>query len=361
VIHDLIEFSLDSLRPMQREDGVFCYEMRQGDPTPHGRSLRYSLMVLLGLQKADRAGYAHGFDTEALRRLLHSELDAPELAAGDLGLYLWVDARGGYSDADELVERLRERLSDAGGLAACEGQELGWIVLGLAHNVAEGGSPGAPALLEEAVDQLTGANQAPSGLFRQSGIPGVRRRFPNFATQIYGTLALATVGKHGLDARALPAARAAADRILALQHLDGGWPWLFDARRGCVLERYPVYAVHQHAMAPMGLLELAEASGERRYADAAMRGVGWIYGRNEAGVDMVDRDSRLVLRAIRRPAPLDRVALLSRTATAMGLRAGRGGSGHRVELNRTDRPYSFGWVLEAWCGREAVVQLAVAA
>ena len=32
-----------------------------------------------------------------------------------------------------------------------------------------------------------------------------------------------------------------------------------------------------------------------------------------------------------------------------------------TELNPTDRPYHFGWVLEAWCGREDVLRDADAA
>ena len=361
MIDDLIEFSFESLRPMQRDDGVFCYEMRQGDPRTHGRSLRYTLMVLLGLQKAEGAGYSHRFDVDALRSVLRREIDSPELAPGDLGLYLWVDARGGYGEGEELVERLRARLDAGGGLPAREGQEMGWIVLGLAHNVAEGGSAGARELLDQAVGQLTGPNQAPNGLFHHHGTRGARRRFPNFATQIYGTLALATAGRHGLDDRALPAARAAADRLLALQLPDGGWPWRFATHRGCVLERYPIFSVHQHAMAPMGLFELAEATGEERYAAAAWRGLDWIYGRNESRVDMVDRASGLVLRSIRRPPKYDRASLWSRTAAAIALGAGTGPEANHVELNRTDRPYSFGWVLEAWCGREPEAQAATAA
>jgi hypothetical protein len=361
MIEDLIDFSFASLRPMQRQDGVFCYERRQGDPLTYGRSLRYTLMVQLGLLKAEQAGYAHDFDTDALHELLWHELDSPELTAGDLGLYLWVDARGGYGDGEELVHRLRWKLCETGGMATLEGQELGWIVLGLAHNVAEVRSAGASKLLELAIDQLVCANQAPTGLFRQSGTPGARRRFPNFATQIYGTLALATAGRRGLDDRALPAARAAADRLLALQLPDGGWPWLFDTHRGCILERYPIYSVHQQAMAPMGLLELAEATGDDRYSEAAWRGIDWIYGRNESRVDMVDRQSNLVLRSICRPPTLDRLALWSRTAAAIAMDTGHGGEANHVDLNRTDRPYSFGWVLEAWCGRQPLAQAAAAA
>ena len=139
--------------------------------------------------------------------------------------------------------------------------------------------------LQRALDQLL-ANQRPSGLFRHFGAPGVRRRFPNFATEIYSVLALTEVARLGLDDRALPAARKGADRLLELQLPDGGWPWLYDAERGDVVERYEIYSVHQHGMAPMTLLELTEVSGDERYASAARRGVPWMFGANELGVDM---------------------------------------------------------------------------
>ena len=54
-------------------------------------------------------------------------------------------------------------------------------------------------------------------------------------------------------------------------------------RKGRIVEPYEVYSVHQHGMAPMGLLALAEATGDQRYVAAADRGLRWIYGRNELG------------------------------------------------------------------------------
>ena len=58
--------------------------------------------------------------------------------------------------------------------------------------------------------------------------------------------------------------------------------------------------MHQDAMAPMALLELWEACGDERYLDAVDRGLKWIYGANERRADMVDRESQLVSRSIRR-------------------------------------------------------------
>jgi hypothetical protein len=95
-------------------------------------------------------------------------------------------------------------------------------------------------------------------LLRHFDNAGWRRRFPNFATQIYSVLALAVVARHGLDDRALPAAIVTADRLLEMQLPDGGWPWLFDAERGAVVEHYEIYSVHHDAMAPMARLELWE-------------------------------------------------------------------------------------------------------
>ena len=60
-------------------------------------------------------------------------------------------------------------------------------------------------------------NQRPSGMFTHYGDDRRRGRFPNFATEIYSILALATVAKLGLDDRAAPAASRAADRLLLLQ------------------------------------------------------------------------------------------------------------------------------------------------
>jgi hypothetical protein len=222
--------------------------------------------------------------------------------------------------------------------------ELAWIVQGLA--LQDGGG----AALEEALGALL-AHQAPSGLFYHSG-RGPRRRFPNFATQIYSVLALATASRAGLDERALPAARRAADRLLALQLPDGGWPWLYDADTGRVVERYEIYSVHQHGMAPMALLELAQVAGEPRYAAAAGVGLEWIDGRNELGLPMVDEREPMIFRSLRRGRPWDRVVLYGNTAASRALRRPLLPGSRKPELNATCRPYELGWLCEAWAGRE---------
>src|SRR4051794_23221279 len=88
-IPELISLATRFLRPMQLADGLFCIERRRGDRKPRGRSLRYSLMTYIGLT---RAGGEQGFELDAIRTALWTELESPELRPGDYGLYLWADA-----------------------------------------------------------------------------------------------------------------------------------------------------------------------------------------------------------------------------------------------------------------------------
>jgi hypothetical protein len=351
-----IEFAFESLPLMQLPDGGFCFERRAGQLAPIGRSVRYSLMVELGLLRAREAGYELPIDVDELNGVAWRALSGTDLEPGDIGLMLWVETRRGGDRGEELAVRLESALAVSGGLAARLGMELGWIVLGLAHHVAAGGGATGRRLLELALDQMLEANRAPSSLMRHFGADGWRRRFPNFATQIYAVLALSVVAAHELDARALPAARALADLLIGHKLPDGGWPWLYDAERGTVVERYEIYSVHQDAMAPMALLELWEVTGERRYLEAGAHSLRWIDGDNELGRDMVDRENKLVLRSIRRRRGADRASLAARTAASrLGVTI-PGRVAKLTELNPTDRPYHFGWVLEAWCGREDVLK-----
>jgi hypothetical protein len=354
----LVELALASLPTFARPDepGVLCFERVLGEPGVRGRSLRYTLMALLGLQKAQAAGYAPTLDLAAVESALDGLLDDPELEPGDFGLYLWADARGGWGRGEEYARRLDAALAAHGHLPARLGMEMGWIVTGLAHHVAAGGGTEGERLLARALDQLLGANRAESGLFRHHGAAGWRRRFPNFATQIYAVQALSAVARHGLDARALPAAQALADRLLDLQLPDGGWPWLFDADRGTVVERYEIYCVHQHAMAPMALLDLAEVCGDERYVRAVGHGLRWIWGQNELARDMVEPAEHLVLRSIRRRRGPDRAVLAVKTAASRAGLPTPGSTARLTEVNPTDRPYSMGWILEAWAGRESALE-----
>jgi hypothetical protein len=342
-VSKLVAFALETLSSMRLADGTFCYEVTAPGLEPTGRSLRYTLICLLGLQRAKAAGLAVPIDPGELRDVVMDQIDSPEMTAGDLALLLWADSRADMSAMDAIAYRLHKRIgSDVPDL---EGLELSWIVIGAAE-------AGAYELCDRALERQFGRASAPGRLFTHRD-SGWRARFPNFATQIYGVLALAVAARngHGGD-RTLAVARRVAGRLLELQRSDGGWPWIFDAERGTVVEPYEVYSVHQDAMAPMALLELSEVTGDPKYRDAAIRGLGWVFGENDLAREMLDRDEGILYRSIRRKRGFDRALLYANTATSMAAKPPLARAKGPLEINPTDRPYHLGWILEAWAGRE---------
>ena len=157
--------------------------------------------------------------------------------------------------------------------------------------------------------------------------------------------------------RALPAPAELADRLLELQLADGGWPWLYDADRGLVVEPYEVFSVHQHGMAPMALLELARSrvTPVRRRRPPRPR----LAPRQERPRDRDGRRSASGDDLPLDPAP---AAVEPHSRSPLNLACSAAGApaaaraSRRLELNAVCRPYELGWLLEAWAGREALLR-----
>ncbi len=349
----LIRFSADVTETLRLDDGIYCFDREWAEGVNRGRSLRYTLMVALGFERAARAGYPLPRSASELVDLVMAS--AAELTPGDRGLALWALARLGDARAPELARELAAVPDEV--LRPLEGMEIAWLVIGAA--AALDGGFAAPSLLERYVAVLRSRKATKGPLFGHLG-GGRRAVLPNFATQIYSVLALADTARVTNDTTALDDARRLADLLVELRRDDAGWPWLFHAERSCVVEPYQVYSVHQDAMAPMAFFSLAEATGDDRYARAGAEGLPWCYGQNELGFPFYDVSGRFAHRAIRRSGWADRAALWTNTAAALAGTTRRAELGKPM-LNSTCRPYHLGWILEAWAGREAHVDLIGAA
>ena len=100
-------------------------------------------------------------------------------------------------------------------------------------------------------------------------------------------------------AKALQAADACAAMICDLQGPAGQWWWHYDSRNDRVLEGYPVYSVHQHAMAPMALHDLAAAGGADHGASIEL-GLSWLESPPELAVQLIDDEQGVVWRKVAR-------------------------------------------------------------
>ena len=142
-----------------------------------------------------------------------------------------------------------------------------------------------------------------------------------------------------------------ATAVCGAQGESGQWWWLYDARSGRVSSRYPVYSVHQHGMAPMGLFAVGEATGQC-FKQFIYKGLCWIYGTNELNVDMRDGTENLIWRCI-----------LAKNSQSkyweMALNVVRSPSEHAqvrsLKILYEQRPYEFGWLLFA-LARNAVAE-----
>jgi len=354
-MRDLILLSIDMLRTMLLPSSLFCYERIRGQDQPRGVSVRYTLIALLGLIKARSAGYGIALDIDGIWKAALSELGSANTTLGDIGLYMWVDSWLGAENSSGLLQRLESCSAATDGLASCVGAEIGWAIAGTVSQAKKTGSSTAVKILKELVQSICNECMAENDLVYHFRASGPRRRFPNFANQIYNIYALSSSAEFLEDDLLLAAARRIADRLLTLQLPCGGWPWLYDAQRGTVMERYEIYSVHQDGMAPMSLLKLSELTGEKKYARAAFAGLDWVYAKNELSLNMINEKECLIYRSIRRRKPYDRLMkAVNAGFSILGL-PGDVAKGRFLEVNPTTRPYHPGWILYAWSGRENYV------
>jgi hypothetical protein len=356
-IRQLIFSSIEMLKPMQLSNSLFCFDRIKGQLHPRGLSVRYTLITLLGLLNAEKNGYRTGFDIQEIFMNLLLNLDSKEITAGDYGLYLWVDSELGVSNHAKLTGKLISRFQTSEDYTGCLAMELAWVIVGALKSLEKSGDSCSQTVMNQALHCFIENYISTSGLFRHYGDLKFRGRFPNFATQIYGILALCAASKYTNDPQFLSIARTTADRLLLLQMPDGGWPWLYDTETGTIVEQYEVYSVHQDGMAPMCLFELSKLTNDVKYSLAALHGMNWLYGNNEMNFNMIDHGESLIYRSIRRKRPFDRLMLYVNTALSQMKFKSNNGLGYFLEINPTCRPYHLGWMLYAWCGNENLAMM----
>ena len=343
-------------RMLLSNEGPFCLELTKDNQPPRydkDKSWRYTIMCLLGLIRAQQAGLSAGIDINSIFE--HAMRVSAQFGRGDLGLLLWLAVRIRSGHANRITAELESRLADR-VWDDLTGMEIAWILTGMAFYTSTGGEKQKKGM-ERLLDYFFEKRVTPSGLILHLG-KGIRSRFPNFATQIYSVHALSICARLHRSERCAQQANVLVERLKKAQRDNGGWPWLYDAKAGLVLEPYEIYGVHQHAMAPMALFEFAEATG-KDVSLPVVNGLKWLERRNELQYPMIDEERGLIYRSIRRCRPAHRIVPYSRVAkSCLGLKSTTttqdDPSG--LEVNFTCRPYELGWLLEAWCDRRILAE-----
>lgn len=315
-----------------------------------GVSRRYTATVLIALAD-EPAEVAHqalaGHSPDEVCANLTAQLSAMT-DPGEAALTLWAARALGSPQADQALERMAALWTQA----AWPTVETAWALSALCAGDA---APANADLAAQAADRLLGCFNRRSGLFahwpsRQSS-SFLRGHVTCFADFVYPVQALSFYSRALGAAEPLKAAAQCAERMCALQGPQGQWWWHFDVRTGRVVERYPVYAVHQDAMAPMALRALRDAGGPD-LMEHADRGLAWLASTPELnGGSLVDAQADVIWRKVarREPGKLSRglQAVVSRLHPA--LRAPGVNLLFRPRaVDYESRPYHMGWILYAW-------------
>jgi hypothetical protein len=317
-----------------------------------GQSLRYTAMAALGLSRApveaQRAVLAGCTAEDVTFLAVESALDATDPGAVALAAWAAVEVAGDVPT--DLLERLRWMLADGRALPTVD---VSWLLTAAVGAAGLTGGDDQADLIEAAAGLLR-RYHGRGGTYPHVLPPSTQSRWRahvgSFADQVYPLQALARAGGLTGEAWMLDHANRTAAAICTAQGPAGQWWWHYDSRDGSVVERYPVYSVHQHAMAPMVLFDLWEAGGDDRRAEIAA-GLTWIDDHPEVVEDLVTERHGLVWRKVGRREPRKAARALGAATTSLW----QGGAVPGIDrvlppvvVDHECRPYELGWLLYAW-------------
>ena len=335
----------------QPEDQTFVFRVRLalGGIVPEGVSPRYTAITLIGLANEDASLVAKvlaGTDPKEVCHRLVRDVGRSE-NLGDVALLLWAAKAVGYSE----LAPIRKRLTELQPVERSHPTvEVAWALAALCSDQHASHEAMRAALAA----RLLSAFEKRSGVFPHilgGGNSGLRSHVACFADLVYPVHALSWYVKLTGDPQAREAALQCANLFCHKQGPEGQWWWHYDWRTGDVIEPYPVYAVHQDAMAPMALFEVQEATGQD-FTHYIRRGLEWLARSPElGGGSLIDDDVNLTWRKVARKEPRK----MTRTLQALTSRLHPKLRAPGVDMvfpagavDYEDRPYHLGWLFYAW-------------
>lgn len=351
---DLVNLALQGLPAMYDEENQrFCFRMKLsgGELVKEGYDLIYTLICLLGLDRAEKNGYPVFLNVKdaVIARLNH--LDEIR-SIGQLGLLLWLCARA-YPESLSMLETvfdLEKALDNYEDARQNKTMQLSWFLTGLSEAALSG--PSSIDLYRELAKKSFHRiirNQSEKGAFghmnNQTLSGKLRGKIGSFADQVYPSYALTKYYQATGDKSALEFAGACVKNFVQKQGLSGQWWWHYDQDSGEIAGRYPVYSVHQDGMAPMVLFAVGDATGTD-YTSANCRGLDWLDQDNEMKEHMVDFQRNVIWR---NQLPAKDKMYLEKGLSMLHLKNPRV---NQRDLSVTTECWSchLGWVLYAFAG-----------
>ena len=357
-IQRFVALAVRGLVPMfDPQKQLFCYSLKKTGTgmVREGLSPRYTMMTLMGLHRFEEAGGTSPIALKPILQALLENLDWVE-DIGDLGVLLWTCALIAPECLAELEGRITLETALTHYRSAQRGvtMELAWFLTGLSNWVLA--CPEKQSQLRDLAFQtfaMLKKNRGEQGFFghlaRGGSVMGrMRGRIGSFADQVYPIYAMTRFFQAYQEESALQMALQCGHGLCEAQGSLGQWWWHYDSLGGRVMEGYPVFSVHQHAMGPMTLFALGEAA-QCDFSPWIYRGLQWINSANELGFNMEDASAQVIWRCQYRSTSQLKTylkATFSKRDNAKPYEAKKD-----LKVLFECRPYELGWLLYAFAGR----------
>lgn len=328
---------------------VFRHRLTADGIIAEGVSRRYTAITLIGLSFEDQDTISKVLAGDSLqdvcaclaRNVAHYD------NLGDVALLLWAAQMVGYTDASPIRKRLFELNPVERTYPTVE---LAWALSALCGDK----DPSSDPVREAVAARLLGEFGSTSRIFPHLAgerLSGLRSHVSCFADLVYPVQALSFYVQLTGDNKARDAALHCAELFCDKQGLEGQWWWHYDWRTGDVIEPYPVYAVHQDAMAPMALFALSDATGHD-FLTYIEKGLDWLRRSPElGGGSLIDDDVTMIWRKVARREPRKMTRTLQALASRVHPRLRAPGLDIMFPVGAVDyedRPYHLGWLFYAW-------------
>jgi len=354
----LIQASFSLLQKMYDPNrALFSYktDWRDGKYTsdfsyPH--SLRYTINVLAGLQRAQEHRHLHWDVDGHLNRFLR--LHGQRISnAGDMGLLLYVAAHGRSQHQHPIFAEVQDLVRQPKRLRRLNLQEVSWLLSGLTEYAATSQKPEAVKVAEDLFRFIDKDFLNKDTMLPFHELSFWRKPFTPFGGIVYFLKALAEYSAAFNNKYAEVIFKEGVSKMLQFQGPTGEWPWFYNVFDSKVVDWYPVYSVHQDSMAMLFLLPALDlrVSGASRAIEKSYR---WLFGNNQLGEPMmVTSPEFFVYRCIHRRGALERPKRFGQSVLLALARMSAGLAHNRkLEIIKHGRSYHPGWILYAWSPRK---------
>ena len=298
----LVTVAIEGLTSMyDHESHMFCArKVRTGtDIKNEGLSYWETLNALLGLNEAYQYDLKIPFNLEQVTRY-HIERAADIDDMRHLGAYLWLAARAMPEALFNLYEKivLPDALDRFNENREGRTIDLCFLLIGLCEiRLSDGEEPVYLDELAYMTRQLLFTCYGGFGIFRsvhhQKQAPKKRVKYGRFTDQVFAIYAFMRYAQAFEDRQSLKIALECAQQLVQNQGELGQWWDLYNVEKGKVARKYPVYSMHQDALAPLALLGVGERTGHN-FEDAVNYGVHWLNRNNEIDMPMISTSLHVI-------------------------------------------------------------------